>query len=50
MAARDDSATTLLISHWAFILALTGRSIANGEILRYDPTGDGAPREIDWES
>ncbi len=35
MAARDDSATTLLVSHWAFILALTGRSIENGEILRW---------------
>jgi glucosyl-3-phosphoglycerate phosphatase len=43
MAARDDSATTLLISHWAFILALTGHSIANGEILRYDPRN--APSE-----
>jgi len=37
MAAREDSATTLLVSHWAFILALTGRSIENGEILRWDP-------------
>jgi glucosyl-3-phosphoglycerate phosphatase len=37
MAARVDGATTLLISHWAFILALTGRSVANGEILEYDP-------------
>ena len=48
MAARHDRETTLLISHWAFILALTGRSITNGEILRYDPTS-GAPRRIDWE-
>jgi broad specificity phosphatase PhoE len=37
IAARRDSATTLLISHWAFILALCGRSAANGEILEYDP-------------
>jgi broad specificity phosphatase PhoE len=37
MAARDDSATTLLVSHWAFILALTGRSIENGEILSWEP-------------
>jgi glucosyl-3-phosphoglycerate phosphatase len=48
MAARDDRETTLLISHWAFILALTGRSITNGEILQYDPTSR-APRKIDWE-
>ena len=28
--AREDSATTLLVSHWAFILALTGISVGNG--------------------
>jgi glucosyl-3-phosphoglycerate phosphatase len=39
MAARDDHSTTLLVSHWAFILALTGVSLANGEILEYDPSG-----------
>jgi len=37
LAAREDSATTLLISHWAFILAFSGTSAANGEILEYDP-------------
>ena len=37
MAARADWATTLVVSHWAFILALTGESIGNGELLRYDP-------------
>jgi glucosyl-3-phosphoglycerate phosphatase len=37
MAVRDDAATTLLVSHWAFILALTGKSLENGEILEYDP-------------
>jgi len=39
MAAREDSATTLLVGHWAFIQALTGASLANGEILEYDPAG-----------
>jgi broad specificity phosphatase PhoE len=48
MAARDDGETTLLVSHWAFILALTGRSLGNGEVLRYDPASR-APSEIDWE-
>ncbi len=38
MADRGDSTTTLLVSHWAFILALTGVSLANGEILEYEPT------------
>lgn len=37
MAAREDQASTLLISHWAFILALTGQSVTNGEVLEYDP-------------
>jgi glucosyl-3-phosphoglycerate phosphatase len=37
MAARSDSKSTLLVSHWAFLLALTGVSLGNGEILEYDP-------------
>ena len=47
MMARDDSASTLVVSHWAFILALTGASIGNGELLHYD-TASGAPEQIDW--
>jgi glucosyl-3-phosphoglycerate phosphatase len=49
VAARGDGASTLLISHWAFILALTGRSVGNGELLEYDPA-ESAPQTIDWES
>jgi glucosyl-3-phosphoglycerate phosphatase len=49
MAARDDGATTLLVSHWAFILALTGRSVENGELLEYDPRS-AVPERIDWET
>jgi broad specificity phosphatase PhoE len=45
MAASEDSATTLLVSHWAFILALTGSSISNGELLQYDPRS-APPEEI----
>jgi broad specificity phosphatase PhoE len=44
MAERADSATTLLVSHWAFILALTGVSLANGELLEYDPSVPRAER------
>jgi glucosyl-3-phosphoglycerate phosphatase len=47
MAARDDDATTLLVSHWAFILALTGIPLANGEILEYDPRN--IPERIVWD-
>jgi broad specificity phosphatase PhoE len=49
MAASRDSATTLLVSHWAFILALSGRSIGNGEILQYDPRS-APPKRIDLDS
>jgi broad specificity phosphatase PhoE len=49
MATRDDASTTLLVSHWAFILAMTGKSLTNGELLEYDPLS-GAPHRIDWES
>jgi broad specificity phosphatase PhoE len=47
MAGRTDHATTLLVSHWAFILALTGVSLENGEILEYDPA-EAAPQRIVW--
>jgi glucosyl-3-phosphoglycerate phosphatase len=47
MAAREDNAQILLVSHWAFILALCGKSAGNGEILEYDPKR-GPPRQIDW--
>jgi broad specificity phosphatase PhoE len=47
MAAREDAATTLLVSHWAFILALSGASLANGEIVEYDPSTT-PPEPIAW--
>jgi broad specificity phosphatase PhoE len=47
IAGREDAATTLLVSHWAFILALTGVSVANGEMLDYDPLL-AAPERIVW--
>ena len=49
MAARADSGTTLLVSHWAFIVALTGVSLANGEVLEYDPASP-PPAAIDWRA
>lgn len=47
MAARTDSTTTLVVTHWAFILALTGRSLMNGQWLEYDPN-EPPPARIDW--
>ena len=49
MVERADSATTLVVSHWAFIIALTGISLENGELLEYDPRS-GAPHIIDWDA
>lgn len=47
MLALPDWADTLVVSHWGFILSLTGRSLTNGEWLRYDPRTP-APAEIVW--
>lgn len=52
MAALSGSppawAATLVITHWGFIMALTGISVANGQWLRYDPTAP-APAEVSWQ-
>jgi broad specificity phosphatase PhoE len=37
MRAADDWAQTLVVSHWAFILSLTGTSLENGCWIRFDP-------------
>jgi broad specificity phosphatase PhoE len=47
MAALADWSDTLVITHWGFILAMTGKSVGNGEWLRCDPTAP-APAEIEW--
>lgn len=47
LAARADWAETLVVSHWGFIMAMTGRSVANAQWLRCDPTAP-APAEIAW--
>ena len=47
MAMRDDWRRTLVVSHWGFILSLTGRSVENGEWLRFDPTHP-PPAEVVW--
>lgn len=47
MAALPDWRDTLVISHWGFILSLTGQSVANGTWMRFDPTAP-APAEVVW--
>ena len=38
MAALPDWRETLVVSHWGFILAMTGERVDNGQWLRCDPT------------
>ncbi|WP_160120223.1 histidine phosphatase family protein [Rhodovarius lipocyclicus] len=47
LAAREDWAHTVVVSHWGFILACTGRSLGNGEWLEMDPR-EPAPQELTW--
>ena len=49
MAARPDWSDTLVVSHWGFILCMTGQNVANGAWLRCDPTLP-PPAEIIWRS
>ncbi len=49
LAALPDWQDTLVVSHWGFILCMTGRSVANGEWLRCDPTAP-APEELIWKA
>ncbi len=37
MRAAADMPRTLVVSHWAFILALTGQSLDNGAWIRFEP-------------
>ncbi|HQT88357.1 MAG TPA: histidine phosphatase family protein [Acidiphilium sp.] len=47
MMAADDWRETVLISHWGFILALTGQSLMNGQWIRFDPHAP-RPETIIW--
>ena len=49
LAQRHDWANTLVVSHWGFILSLTGQSVTNGQWLRCDPTGP-APERLVWRA
>jgi len=47
MAALPDWAHTVVVSHWGFILSMTGQSVGNGQWLRCDPC-EPAPEAISW--
>lgn len=38
MRGHAEQHCTLVVSHWWFILALTGESVANGQWMAFDPT------------
>ncbi len=38
MLLSADWSTTLVVSHWAFLLSLTGRSLENGEWTVFEPS------------
>jgi broad specificity phosphatase PhoE len=47
MAALPDWSATLVVSHWGFILSLTGESVPNGGWLRCDPAAP-PPERVVW--
>ena len=47
MAALPHWSNTLVVSHWGFILSMTGQSVMNGNWLRCDPTTS-PPPSISW--
>jgi len=47
IAALPDWSDTLVVSHWGFLLCMTGQSVANGQWLRCDPKGP-APERVTW--
>ncbi len=49
MAALPDWSDTLVVSHWGFILCMTGQSVMNGTWLRCDPTAP-APEQLIWKA
>jgi glucosyl-3-phosphoglycerate phosphatase len=49
MAALPDWSDTLVVSHWGFILSMTGQSITNCQMLRCDPNAP-PPEQIVWRA
>jgi broad specificity phosphatase PhoE len=47
IAADPEWATTVVVSHWGFIMAMTAISVQNGQWLRCDPR-EPAPAKIVW--
>lgn len=48
MALLDDWPHTVVVSHWGFIMSMTGQSVHNGQWLRCDPT-EPEPAHVSWK-
>jgi broad specificity phosphatase PhoE len=49
LAALPDWSDTVVVTHWGFILCLTGQSVMNGTCLRCDPNTP-PPPELVWRA
>ena len=49
MAALPDWSDTIVISHWGFILSMTGKRLMNGEWMRCDPNEE-PPAQLSWRA
>ena len=49
LTALPDWSQTVVVSHWGFILCLTGQSVMNGTWLRCDPHAT-APEQVVWRA
>ncbi len=49
MTAEPNWRETVVVSHWGFILCMTGQNIGNGETIRCDPTGP-IPEQVIWRA
>ena len=49
LAALPDWEQTVVVSHWGFILCLTGQSVMNGTWLRCDPNA-APPENLVWRA
>jgi broad specificity phosphatase PhoE len=49
MRQAADWRETVVVSHWGFILCMTGQNIGNGEMIRCDPDGP-IPEQLIWRA
>lgn len=49
MTALPDWSDTVVVSHWGFILTMTGQSMMNGTWLRCDPSAP-LPEDVVWHA